>query len=233
MFFDKLDDFLVHILRLGAHRIEEVGAVEGAFELRGILNAETSLDVRAHFVGRRGRKGNDRGDTYLVDGMANLAVFGPEIVAPFRYTVSFINGIESYMDSLEEPYVLFFVQRLRCNIEQLGVSLDNISLYAVYLRLLQRRVEIVRHAILLTKAVDDIHLVLHQGDKRGDNNGGSVHHQRRKLIAKALSAARGHEDKAVVASQKIADDRLLVALELVEAKEMLERFGQIYFLCHC
>ena len=110
---DKLDDFLVHLLRLGLHGIVEVGTVEGALKLWRVVDAQAPLDVRAHLVGRRGRQGYDGCRAYLVDGVADFAVFGSEIVSPLRDTMGFVNGIESDVDGFEELDILLLVQGLR------------------------------------------------------------------------------------------------------------------------
>ena len=54
---------------------------------------------------------------------------------------------------------------------------DDIRTYLVDLGLLQGRVEIMRHTVLLADAVDDIHLILHQGDERRDDNRRALHDQ--------------------------------------------------------
>ena len=60
--------------------IIEVGAVKGAFKFHSVGDAEHLLDVGAHFVGSRSREGDDRRTAQRVHGLANVAVFGAEVV---------------------------------------------------------------------------------------------------------------------------------------------------------
>ena len=65
----------------------------------------------------------------------------------------------------------------------------------------ERRVEKMRHAVFGGKAAHGVHLIFHQRNKGRNDDGGTVHQQRRQLIAHALAAAGGHDDKRVFASQ--------------------------------
>ena len=67
-----------------------------------------------------------------------------------------------------------------------------------------------------------IHLVLHQGDERGDHDGRPGHEQRGKLIAEGLPSTRRHEHEGVVSGDEMAHDLLLVGLEGVEPEEFLQ-----------
>ena len=71
---------------------------------------------------------------------------------------------------------------------------------------------------------DGVHLVLHQGDERGDDDGRSFHHQGGELVAQGFAAARRHQDEGVAPVDQVPDDALLVTLERIEAEEVLQ-FG--------
>ena len=83
MLLNKKYYLLVYILGLGSDFVVEVGAVKGAFELMCIHYLQVLLDVRPHFVGSGGCQGDNRGFAYLVDGGAQVTVFGAEVVPPF------------------------------------------------------------------------------------------------------------------------------------------------------
>ena len=83
------------------------------------------------------------------------------------------------------------------------------------------------HFIIAAIAPDQINLVLHQSDERGDNNRHSFTYQCRQLIAKALAAARRHDDKRIAPGKKRFNHFLLRVLELVKPKVFLEGFCQI------
>ena len=229
---DEADDVLVYIVRLGAHLIIQVGAVERALELLGIHDAQILLDVRAHLVCGGGGQGDDGGIAYLVDDGTDAAVFRTEVVSPLRDAVGLVYCIKRYLGLLQELYVLLLRQRLRSHIEQLGLACLDVGLYLIYRCLVKRRVQIVGSA-LLAHAANHVHLVLHQCNQRGDDNGCSFHQQGRKLVAQRLAAAGRHQHEGVVAVQHVLHDGFLVAFELVKAKVFLQRCCQIlFFSCH-
>ncbi|KAF5037065.1 hypothetical protein DSECCO2_568610 [anaerobic digester metagenome] len=69
-----------------------------------------------------------------------------------------------------------------------------------------------------------LHLVAHEGDERGDDDGRAGTDQGRDLVAQGLAPARGHEDHGVPAGQDGLDDRLLGALKGVVAENRTEDF---------
>ena len=81
---------------LGAHLVVEVGAVEAGFEDAGVVHVQVFLDVQLHFGRGRGREGDNRHvAAEVINNAANLAVLGPEVVAPLRNTVGLINRHEA------------------------------------------------------------------------------------------------------------------------------------------
>lgn len=102
----------------------------------------------------------------LVYCRLDITVFGAEVVSPLRNTMGLINGYERDLERFKEWQIILFVQRLRCHIEQFGLALFDIFLHAVDSRAVERRVEIMSHGVVLTVSIDDIDLILHQGDER-------------------------------------------------------------------
>ena len=146
--------------------------------------------------------------------------------------MSFVNGIKRNLYCLQELNVFFLGQRLWSYIEQFGLSRPDIAFDQLNRCLVERRIQVVGHTITLAQTVDDIHLILHQGYQRRDNDGSTVHDEGRQLIAEALSPACRHQYKRIVAIHQIADDCLLVTLERIEAEMMFQLLRQIHLFCH-
>ena len=186
MLADKL-----HYLHVGGviatgllpHFIIEVRPVKGTLELLRIHDAQTLLDVRTHLVGGRSSEGNQRSLAYLIHLVTDFAVFRTEVVSPFRNTVSLVDGIETDLYRFQEVHILVLGKRFRSNIKQLRLARKDITLHQVDGGLVERRVQIVGNTFFLAHAIDDIHLILHQGDKRGDDDGRALHDQGGQLVA--------------------------------------------------
>ncbi len=93
---DETDNVAVYVRCLGPYLIVEVGAVERRFEDGGICHGEVFLDVVLHLGGGGGRKSYHRAGAYLCDDRTDAPVFRSEIVAPLRYAVRLVDGIERY-----------------------------------------------------------------------------------------------------------------------------------------
>ena len=68
-----------------------------------------------------------------------------------------------------------------------------------------------------------VHLVLHEGDQRRNDQSQAVESQRGQLVAQGLAPARGHEHQRVPAIQNTGDDLLLEREEIVESEVCLEK----------
>ena len=88
----------------------------------------------------------------------------------------------------------------------------------VNLGLGQGRVEEMCHRVVLAEIAHGVNLVFHQGDERGNHDGGTLHEERGQLVAERFSATCGHKDKNVVTVEEAADYRFLVAFEGSEAE---------------
>ena len=81
---------------------------------------------------------------------------------------------------------------------------------------------------MLTQMRNKVYLIFHQCDEWRDNNGHTIHEQRRQLIAQRLTTACRHQHKSVMSIQHIANDCLLIAFEHIKTKIATEGFIQIY-----
>jgi hypothetical protein len=68
-----------------------------------------------------------------------------------------------------------------------------------------------------------LHLVLHQGDQRRDDDSQAGENQAGNLIAERLAAACGHNRQGVPAAQHIAHHLGLERTEIVVAEDLLEQ----------
>ena len=229
---DELDDILVHIHRFGTYLIVQVRTVERALELYGIQDTQILLDIRTYLICSRSRQCDNRSLSYLIDDRTDATILWSEVMTPLRDTVRLINGIERYLCLFQELYIILFGQRLRSDIQQLSTSRHNICLDLVNGRLVQRRVQIVRRS-LVTHRTDDIHLILHQGYQRRDDDSGTVHQQRRQLVTQRLTTTCRHQHESIPAIEHILHDGLLITFELVKAEILLQRLCQVlFFFCH-
>ena len=192
------DYVTIHVFGLGAHLVVKVGTVEARLVDTGVGHAEVFLYVVLHLGGSRGRKGDYGTRRYLVDDRTYLAVFGAEIVSPFRDTVGFVDGVERNRHPFQEIDIVLLGKAFGSYIQQFGAAVEYIFLDLVDRTLVERGVEEMGYGVVAAELPHGIHLVLHQGYKRGYDDGGPRQHQGRQLVAEALAPACGHEDKDVV-----------------------------------
>ena len=143
-----------------------------------------------------------------------------------------VNGIETDLDRFQEIHILILRQGFGSYIEQFGLTRKYILFHQVDSGLVERRIQIVRQSLLLTHAVDDIHLILHQGNQWRNDNGCPLHNQGGQLIAQTLSSTGRHENEGIVTCKDIPDNRFLVSLEGIETEVLLQFFGQVNFVRH-
>ena len=136
-----------------------------------------------------------------------------------------VHGVEGDLHLPQELDVLVLRQGLRRHVQQLGLAGEQVLADLVDLLARERGIEEVRDAPLPGhEAAEQVDLVLHQGDQRGDDNGRAFHHQSRQLITQRLAASGGHQDEGITPSDQVRDDLLLVRLEGIVAEKLLESF---------
>ena len=220
---DELDQVLLRV-HLVADLVVEVRAVEGGLEHGRVRDAEVLEDVALHLGRRRGGQGDDGRPPDLVHQRTDAAVLRPEIVPPLRDAVGLVHGVERDLHLAKQRDVLLLGQGLGRHVQELGLAGEQVLAHFVDLLAREGRVEEMRHAGgARLEAADQVHLVLHQGDQRRDDDRSPLHHQGRQLIAQRLAAPGGHQDKGVTPFDQMVDDLFLVRLEGVIAEELLER----------
>ena len=221
LLLDEADDVAVHVV-LGTDFVIEIRTVERRFENRGVVHAEVLLDVQLHLRRGRRRQGDQRRRADLVDDRADAAVLRTEIVAPLRNAVRLVDGVERYLDFAQKRDVVLLGKRLGGEIEQLGAPLQHVGAHLRHGGLVERRIEEMGDARLRRESAHGVHLILHQGDQRRNDDRHAVHQQRRQLVTERLAAARGHQHERVFSSKHIADYSLLIAFERRKAEILLE-----------
>ena len=215
-------DLLQRIL-LGPDLIKEVVPVEGRFEHNRVHHAQVLLNVLLHLGGGRGGQRHDGHIGNALDNGLDAAVLWPEIVTPFRNAVGFIHGHETDADRFQKLNGLGFGQALRRDVQKLGPPFGHVHFHALGFSTAQRGVQKVGNAFVLVVPSDGIHLVLHQRDQGTDDQGHTVHHQCRELIAHGLASPRGHDHKRVTSLKDTEDGFFLLTLEFVESEKCFQR----------
>ena len=128
---DELHDLLVNLLRLRSYLIIQVRTVERALELHRIEDAQTLLDICAYLIRGSGCEGDDRCFSDFIDDRTDTTVFRTEIMSPLRNTVRLVNGIEADLACFQEVHILILCQRLRCYVQQFGLSCRDIRLHLI------------------------------------------------------------------------------------------------------
>ncbi len=219
---DVLDDVLLR-LDLVPHLIVEVGTVERGLEHRGVRNPEIFEYVALHLRSGGSGEGDYRRPADLIHQSTNTSVLRAEIMAPLGYAVRLVHGIERNLHLTQQRHILFLGERLGSHIEKFCPPREQVFPNHIHLLAGEGRIKEMRNAARPgLKPTQQIDLVLHQRDQRRYHNGRPVHKDGRELIAERFSATGRHEHKGVSATNQMADDRFLVALESVVAEELLE-----------
>ena len=158
---NEFDDLFIHIIRLWAYFVVEICPIKWALKLVGIHNSEALLDVSTHLVGRCCSQSYDGSIANFVDRWTYIAILRTEVVPPFWYAMSFINGVEWNVNRLEELYILFFIERFWSHIEQLGLATSHVIHHLLDGWFVERWVQIMSHSTIFTHAVYDVNLVFH------------------------------------------------------------------------
>ncbi len=199
--------------------ILDVRAVEAGDEQRGVVEHELALDVAAGRRVRGRRQGDARHAREALVQQRELAIVGPEIVAPLRDAMRLVDREQGDRAAAQQVEEARHGQALGCDVEQVERAGGEVALGVVDRRPVQVRVQRRGAHAELAQRCD---LILHQRDQRRDHDGDAGPAQRRHLVAHRLAAAGRHQDQGVAAGDHVVDDRRLVAAECVVAEHLLE-----------
>ena len=208
-------------------------SVERRYEGIVVRHVEILDNVGLHLRGGRSRECDDR---YIIaDGIqhrADASILRSEVMPPLRYAMRLINSDKRDIDLLKKLNILVFGQCFWSDEEQFGLTVRNVLFDLFHLGFGERRIEEVSHIIILAVSSDTVDLVLHQCNKRRDDDGRTIKHESRQLVAERLTTACRHDGKSILTAQYTFDDFFLFAFELVESKILMQ--GCIQGFCsHC
>ena len=215
---------LCHSIGAGHDPVDEVWAVERADENGRFAKVQLPGDVIAN--PRRGRGGigveAGLGETLAKEGQ--LAILGPEVVAPLADAVGLVDRKPFHSYSRKR------VEQTRVD-EPLGSREQEPELAGGKLiadcgpfLLGESRVE---GGCRIADRLQGIDLVFHQRYERGDHDIGRVAHERWQLVAEALAPSSWHHYERVAAGECRMDGLDLERPERLEAPPPFEHFSDI------
>ncbi len=161
---------LVDIEPVFGNLVANVGTVDAGDEARRLLEVQLACNL---FAGHRIGGCSQRDAWHLGEaGMqrAQLAILGPEVVAPLRNAVGLIDRKERYPAPIEKRQRAFLQQALGRHIKKLQFAGSKLPLDVALRVQVERRVQ---EPGLDTDLVESADLVLHQGNEgRNDDCGG-------------------------------------------------------------
>ena len=158
----------------------DVGPVEGGDEVPGVVELEARCDLGVRRLGRRGRQRNPRYVRPPLVEVGEHEVLRPEVVAPLRHAMRFVDGEERDRASLEQPHGRLDSESLRREIEQIEAPGQEVTFDLLALLRALRGVE---ESGSCTDGAQRVDLVLHQGDQRGDDHPGTFTDEGGHLVA--------------------------------------------------
>ena len=181
------------------HPVQEIRPVERADEFDRILQAELRCDVAADARGGGGRVRVHAHAGQQLAQASELAVLGPEVVPPLADAVRLVDRDEAdaaRRQKGEEGVASVADKPLRRHVQERVAALAQACDDGGLLASVERAV--VEHG---RDAVADqrVHLILHQRDERGDDQGEAGANDGRRLKAQRLAAAgRQHDQRVAV-----------------------------------
>jgi hypothetical protein len=110
-------------------------------------------------------------------------------------------------------------QPFRGNVEKIQLTREQRGLDSLLSNTIKRRVE---EGGADTQLGQGIHLILHQGNQRRDDDADTLAHQSRNLITQRLAPTRRHQRQDIAPLQQGPDDVRLMVAERTEAESRFE-----------
>jgi hypothetical protein len=220
-FFYGFDDTVVlHGSLALADEVAEVFAAEAGNGFQGVAEVELVDDVVADLLGGACGEGRDGMIGEEAAELAELAVFGAEVVAPLGDAMGFVDGEKGERDLFEPVGGAVHEGALGGDVHEAVFAGDGFLFEFAAVGFDDGAVEKDGGDAHLAELRD---LVLHEGDQGGDDHGGAaLLEDGRKLVAEGFAAAGGHDDADVAAGGESADDFFLARAEGVVAPVAFE-----------
>ena len=204
---------------LGHDAVEDVRPVEARQEALGTLQVQALDDLLAGTHVGGGGQGDARHMREQLGQLAQLQVFGAEIMAPLRYAVCLVDGEQRNVQPLQEVQHARLYQALRCQVEHLHFAAAQAPGQLALLLRAQGRVQRCGRNAEFIEGGD---LVVHQRDQRRHHHRQARAQQPRHLEAQRLAATGWHQHQGIATIGHAFDDRCLAPTETVVAEDILE-----------
>ena len=207
------------------------GRSNPATTTRGSREPEQRDDVVPHLRRRgRGERGHGRPPGQAVTppagsgGVLEAAVVRPEVVAPLRHAVRFVDDEPRDRHVAQGADEVRRGEALRRDVQQPArrPHAPSVDLAACVRR--QHRVE---RRGPETATVQLVHLILHQRDERRHDERRPGQQQRRQLKAERLAGAGRHHRQQIVAVENSLDELLLSVAESAVAEKPVKRSDEV------
>ena len=154
------------------------------------FSGQFGADVIYHL--RCGRSGEcqDRDAGQQLADVGNFEVGRAEVVAPLRDAMRFVNGDKRYAHVAQLGLKQAAAQSFRRNVKQFDAAQDTVLKYAQDVVMLQSGINGLCSDANLPEVV---HLILHQGNERRDDNARTFHSHSRHLEGDGLATTRRHQ----------------------------------------
>ena len=212
------------LLPLAARRldlVEQVGPREPGDEGPRLAEVQLLDDVAAHPVGGRGGQGQRGRVAQQAAEVAQPGVVGAEVVPPLADAMGLVDRQQLDPRRADRIAKTPAAEPLRRHVNQAELAGRHPIQPRILLRRGQRAVD---EAHRQTQRLKLIHLVLHQGDQRRDDQRQAIQGQGGQLVAEALSPAGRHHAQTILPGQDGRDDFLLPLAERIQAEA-----GQVGF----
>ena len=210
------------VLLSGPEHVEiEVGPVKARHLTDRVLERQQAEDVLPHRLGGRGGEGSHRRPPgQPLQEVPDFQVAGPEILPPLGDAMGLVHRHQGQGQTPGGGEKGLRLQPLRGHIEDAVGPLRQPPANGVLLLKGQGAVQVGRRD---AQGFQGHHLVLHQGNQRGDHQGNPLQQQGGNLVAQGFSPAGGHNAHHVPPGQDAVNKGLLPGPEAVVPEVLFQR----------
>ena len=197
----------------------QVGAVEAGNEDLGLFHAQGREDVAAGAGIGRGGQRDPRHAGEQVRQTGQFAEFGPELVAPLRHAMRFVDRDQRNVQPRQPVERAVAQQSFGRDIEQVQLLLQQVPRDGSRFRRVQFRVQ---GAGVDPDLAQRGNLIVHQSDQGGHDHRHARPTERGHLVADALAAAGGHQHQGVAARDHVAHRGFLLPAKPGKAEDAMQ-----------
>src|SRR6185503_1462182 len=184
--------------------VQQVRTIERSDELERIPQRQLGADVPPHARGRRRSERVQADAGQQLPETTELAIFGPEVVAPLADAVGFVHRHEADIAGRQPPdeaLAALSHEPFRRDVQQAVPAVAEAGIDAALFVRGERTVEERRRHAVADERID---LIFHQGDQRRDDDGQPGAEHRRGLEAERLAApGRQYRDRVAAIEDRV------------------------------